>query len=112
MSGLMAIAAIVLAPFAWLLDMQISYAMVKWACENDRRELLLLMPLGSLTLVGVAAVMSWSTLKRVGDNAVEDGGHQEDRSYFLAVAGIGMSALFALLILTSVVPRYVLSPCE
>jgi hypothetical protein len=112
MSGLMPIAAILLAPFAWLLDMQISYAMVKWACEHDRRELLLLMPLGSLMLVGVAAAMSWSTLKRVKANAVEDGGHTEDRSYFLAIAGIGMSALFALLILTSVVPRYVLSPCE
>jgi hypothetical protein len=36
----------------------------------------------------------------------------EDRSYFLAVAGLSMSAVSFLLIVTSFVPRYFLSPCE
>jgi hypothetical protein len=36
----------------------------------------------------------------------------EDRSHFLAIAGLGTSALFALLILSSLVPRIMLSPCE
>ena len=30
----------------------------------------------------------------------------------LAIGGLALDALFALLILTSIVPRYVLSPCE
>jgi hypothetical protein len=110
---LLLIGGFLLAPFAWLLEMQISYAMLKWACEHGRRGLILLMPIWSLGLVGLAAAMSWSCWnKKVRGQATEDGGRMEDRSYFLALAGLAMSALFALLILTSFAPRYFLSPCE
>ena len=52
---------------------------------------------------------SWAKLR---DVAIDEGAHMEDRSYFLALAGLGMNATFALLILTSLIPRYFLSPCE
>jgi hypothetical protein len=109
---LMLIGAVLLAPFAWLLEMQISYAMTKWACENDRRDLILAMPVGSLALVSLAGWMAWSCWTKLRHSAQEEGGRMEDRSYFLALAGLAMSGIFALLILTAVVPRYVLSPCE
>lgn len=108
----MLIGGFLLPPFAWLLDLQVSYAMVKWACENDRRDLVLLMPLGSLALLAFGAWLSWSRWTMLRGTAEPDGGGIEDRSYFLAVAGLGMSAVFALLILTSLAPRYFLSPCE
>lgn len=106
------IGGFLLAPFAWLLDLQVSYAMVKWACENDRRDLLLLTPAGSLALIALATWMSWSCWTKLRDQAEEEGGRMEDRSYFLALAGLAMNAVFGLLILTSYVPRYFLSPCE
>lgn len=112
-AGLMKlIAALVLAPFAWLLDLQVSYAMVKWACEHDQRVLLLLIPIGSLALVALAAWLSGSSWTELRRQAREDGGQIEDRSYFLAIVGLALSAVFALLILTSLAPRYFLSPCE
>jgi hypothetical protein len=101
-----------LAPFAWFLDLQVSYASVKWACAADRREVLLLFPLGSLSLIAVATWMSWSCWKMVRAGANEEGGSLEDRSYFLAIAGLAMNAVFALLIVTSAFGRYYLSPCE
>lgn len=111
--GLMKLmAGFVLAPLAWFLDLQVSYAMVKWACDENQRHLLMLVPLGSLALVGLAAWMSWSCWTTLRRDAQPAGGRMEDRSYFLALAGLAGSAVFALLILTSVVPRYVLSPCE
>jgi hypothetical protein len=100
-----------LAPFAWLVDLQVSYAMVKWACENDRRDLLLLMPLGSLAMVGAATWLVWSCWTKL-QGADEEGGRMEDRSYFIAVSALALNAVFALLILTSIAPRYFLSPCE
>ncbi len=109
---LLLIGGLLLAPFAWLFEMQVSYAMVKWACEHDRRGLIMAMPVGSLTLVGLAAWMSWSCWTKLRGAAREEGGRMEDRSYFLALAGLAMSAIFALLILVSVTPRIVLSPCE
>jgi hypothetical protein len=101
-----------LAPFAWLLDLQVSYATVKWACAADRRDVLLLLPLGSLALIALGTWLSWSCYRLVRDRADAEGAGVQDRSYFLAIAGLAMNAFFLLLILTSYAPRYVLSPCE
>ena len=103
---------LLLPPVAWLLDMQISYSLVKWACAHDRTPILFMMPIFSLTLVAVAWWMSWSSWHAVRREADQDGGRPMDRSYLLALAGIGLSALFALLILVSLAPRSILSPCE
>jgi hypothetical protein len=101
-----------LPPFAWLLDLQVSYATVKWACAADAPEVLLLLPLGSIALVVIAAWLSWSCWTALREDAIPDGGRLQDRSYFLALSGLAMSAVFLLLILTSFAPRYFLSPCE
>ena len=106
------IAGFLLPPIAWLLDLHISYAMVKWACENDQRPLIMLVSLASLSLIAVGTWLSWSCWTMLRAHARPDGGSQEDRSYFIAAAGLAMNALFGLLIVTSFVPRYFLSPCE
>jgi hypothetical protein len=109
---MMLMGSLLLAPAAWFLDLQVSYAMVKWTCDEDRKALLLLVPAFSLGLVGIAGWMAWSSWLKLRNEAVPAGGRMEDRSYFLAIAGLGTSALFALLILSSLVPRIMLSPCE
>jgi hypothetical protein len=101
-----------LAPFAWLLDLQISYSMDKWACENDAREVLVAMPLGSLAIIAAGSWMCWSCWQRLRHDADEPGGRVIDRSYALAVSGLALNALFGLLILVSLAGRVVLSPCE
>ena len=106
------IGGFLLAPFAWLLDLQVSYVAVKWACANDRRDVLFLFPLGSLTLVALAGWLSWSCWRVLRADADPEGGRMQDRSYFLAFAGLAMTAVFGLLIITSLAPRYFLSPCE
>lgn len=103
---------LLLAPLAWFLDLQISYATVKWACAEGRRDVLLLIPAASLMLIALAASMSWRCWRTLRHQGRPDGGEMEDRSYFLAIAGLSMSAVFALLVLTSLVPRYLLNPCE
>jgi hypothetical protein len=108
----MLVGSFLLAPFAWLLEMQVSYSMVKWACENDARAALLLMPLGSLALIGVGTWMAWSCWTKLRDEADPEGASMVDRSYFIALAAFAMNGIFALLILTSFAPRYFLSPCE
>ena len=106
------VTAFLLGPLAWFLDMQISYAMVKWACEHDRRVVLLLIPVASLAVIAAGSWMSWSSFAQLRDTADAAGAEMTDRRYFIAVAGLAMNAVFALLILTSIFPRYFLSPCE
>jgi hypothetical protein len=109
---MMLIGGLLIGPFAWLLDLQISYASVKWACANNKRALLLALPIGSLALLAAGTWMSWSSWTKLRGDASNEGARMEDRSYFLAISGLALNALFALLILTSFVPRYFLSPCE
>ena len=108
----MLMAGFLLGPLAWFLDLQVSYALVKWACRSDARGVLLAIPIGSLALVGLGAWMSWSCWTKLRGTADPEGGRMEDRSYFLALAGLASNGIFALLILTSIAGRYLLSPCE
>jgi hypothetical protein len=106
------VGGVLLAPLAWFLDLQISYAGVKWACAHDARFVLLLVPAATLTVIALSAWLSWSSWRQLQGNANLTGARMEDRSYFLALVGLGSSAVFALLVLTSLAPRYWLSPCE
>jgi hypothetical protein len=101
---------VLLPPTAWFLDLQVSYALVKWACAHDQRGVIVAAGLGSLALIASAAAMSWSCWKKVR-SAHDGGGGMEDRSYMLALSGIGLSGFFALLVVTSMTTR-LLSPCQ
>jgi hypothetical protein len=105
-------AGFLLGPLAWFLDLQISYALVKWACRHEQRAVLLAIPAGSLLLAGTAVWLSWSSLRTLRGRSRPDGGRPEDRSLFLAAAGLVTSLVFGLLILIAIVPRLALSPCE
>jgi hypothetical protein len=112
-AGLMLlVAGFIAGPLAWFLDLQISYAMIKWTCEHDRGWMLMLVSAGSLSLLALGTSFSWSCWTKLRRDAAEDGARMIDRSYFLAIAGLSMNAIFALLIFASLVPRIVLSPCE
>jgi hypothetical protein len=106
------IAGFFIGPLSWLVDLQASYSLVKWACNADRRWILIAVPCASLTTVAIGTVLSWMCFARLRARADEAGSHRIDRSYLLALSGLALNLLFGLLILTSLVPRIVLSPCE
>jgi hypothetical protein len=104
--------AFIVAPLAWLIDLESSYAIVDWACSHDRRAVLFVIPLAALALIGVAAWLCWSAWSDLRRGVEFEGGSVEDRSRFLAVIGLMMSATFALLVVTTFAARYLLSPCD
>ena len=106
------VGSFLLAPFAWLLDVQVSYSLVKWACTAERRDVLLLVPVGSLAVIAFATLLAWTCWTRLRGQADPDGARLVDRSYLLVMAAFAMNALFALLVVTSYAPRLFLSPCE
>jgi hypothetical protein len=105
------VGSILLPPTAWFLDLQASYSLVKWVCAHDRRGAIVATGLGSLAVVVVAAAMAWWCWTRIRGDADERGGHVEDRTYVLALSGLGLGALFALLAMTSTATR-LLMPCQ
>jgi hypothetical protein len=99
-------------PLAFGLNLQIGYALVKWACSRDQTFVLSLVAGITLTGALAGAWLGWFCLVKVRDAAEEEGGRLIDRSYFMAVVAVGLNLLLALLIVTSSVPQFLLSPCE
>jgi hypothetical protein len=98
-------------PVAWGADQLISYALVKPICAAGNKNLLLLTAAAALLLVACGVYAGWSCLRQLRD-ADDEGGRRIDRSHFMAVVATSLNALIAILILTAVVPLFLLSPCE
>jgi hypothetical protein len=99
-------------PLAWGLNLEINYSLVKWACASGHAEVLTLVSVIAFIAVVAGLAVSWRCWTRLHDDADLRGARVIDRSYFLAVTGLGLNALFALLILTGVSLHGIVSPCE
>src|SRR4051812_46274117 len=87
-------------PAAWALNQLIGYALVKPACAGNAGHMLALVSAGALAMVVAGGAMSWSCLTKLRQ-ADEKGGGRDDRSYFMAVAGLALNVLIGLLVLTA-----------
>jgi hypothetical protein len=99
-------------PLAWGVNLQVGYALVKWACSRQQTFVLPLVAACTFALALGGAWLGWSCLTKVRDKADEQGGRMIDRSYFLAVLAVGLNLMLALLIATSAYHPLFLSPCE
>ena len=112
-SGLVPLWTAMLAgPIAAALNLQLGYALVKWACATRHTDVLIVMTAGALGTALAGAALGWWSLEKIGAAADEQGGRTTDRSYFLAVVAIGFNLLLVLLNLMWAMPAFVLSPCE
>jgi hypothetical protein len=103
--------ALLAGPIAWGLNLQIGYALVKWACSRGQPLVLTLVAVVALAVALWGIWIGWSCLTQLR-TADEAGGRVIDRSYFMAVVAIGLNILLAFLILTSAYHPLFLSPCE
>jgi hypothetical protein len=93
-------------PVAWAINLQLNYALARWACERGSQAA----PVAISSILFVVAILgllfSWRALRVVGHTEVST------RVRFMAIGGMLLSAIFALTILASLVPHLYLSPCE
>lgn len=102
---------ILAGPLAWAIDLEASYALVKWSCATHRSDALQLITVGALALTGAGAAVAWAAWRRT----VREGGHEgrrEQRARFMAVLGLTSSALFAITIVAGAVPHWMLDACQ
>ena len=102
---------ILAGPIAWAIDLTASYAIVKWTCSSQHTIVLHLITLGALLMIAAGAAASFTALQRVPEQAIDDGPRPFDRGRFMALLGLLLSAMFALVVVASAVPRLVLDAC-
>jgi hypothetical protein len=103
--------AFLAGPVAWTLNQGLGYAAVQPACAGGLTPLLWLIAAGTLILTGTGGWAAWRKVQRLHSTSRADGGEERDRSYFLAMLALAFNALIGLLIATSLVPQFFLSPC-
>jgi hypothetical protein len=105
------LAAFAAGPAGWALTQGAGYAIVKPACASQSGFLLGIIALIGLMAAGAGAWLAWRRLSSLRAVAVENGGRDIDRSYFLAAVATGMNMLIALLIITTMASQ-LWSRCE
>jgi hypothetical protein len=99
-------------PFAWATDLLFSYSIVQWTCGGGPTVVLHLVSAAALVVIAAGAFVAWSALQWASDSPHEDGSHPEERGRFMAVLGLVMCAFFAVVVVATAVPRWVLDACQ
>jgi hypothetical protein len=105
-------AGVVGGALVWLAYLQISYALSPGACNAGDKTALMVVTVIALLAVAGTGFFAWRSWQEAGAHAATEEGGATGRSRFMGIAGLGLSALFALVVLSNVVPIIFLGACD
>jgi len=105
-------AGLLLAPTAFLLNLELAYAVVPHACSLQNRLPVHLVHLVCLAIALVGGAFALRSWRYCGETWPGEEGGSVSRSRFMAGLGLLLSVLFALVIVAQWIPSFVLSPCQ
>jgi hypothetical protein len=103
---------LLLAPVAFLLNLEIGYALVPTACSSRSELLTHVVHLVCLLLALFGGITAWRCWKATGETWPAGEGGPLSRSRFMAGLGWLISSLFTLVILAQWIPSFILDPCQ
>jgi hypothetical protein len=103
---------VLLAPTAFLANLELGYLAVRPACLSGSSLVLHLVHAACLLAAAGGGWVAWRNWRNAGGAWSGEGGSPESRSRFLAVLGIATSALFGLTIVAQWLPSLSLHPCQ
>jgi hypothetical protein len=104
--------SILAGPVAWAVDLLLSYSLVQWTCGGGPPVVLHLVSVFALALIGAGAFAGWQALPAVPAGAPSAGSQPDQRAYFMALLGLVMCALFAVVVVAGAIPRWILNACH
>jgi cytochrome c biogenesis factor len=105
-------AGLLLAPTAFLLNLELAYAVVPHACSSQNRLPVHLVHLVCLVIALVGGAFALRSWRYCGETWPGEEGGPVSRSRFMAGLGLLLSVLFALVIVAQWIPSFVLNPCQ
>ena len=98
-------------PVVFLLNLEVSYVMVDWACNTGSEWALHLVHLVSLAAVVAGTLLGAALWRRVGRSWPDQDGTSDSRSRLLAALGTLGGVTFAVSIVAQWIPVMVLGAC-
>jgi hypothetical protein len=99
-------------PLAFLVNLQVMYMLVPWACTGGWRLGLWLFPPLMVALALAGVLVAWTSWRRVGREWPGEEGGPQPRSRFLATLGVLVSATMALVVVAHWLATFFISPCQ
>jgi hypothetical protein len=96
-------------PVAWALDEVVGYTATSHECSTGHMLLLHALTGGSLAACALGFICAW--IAQQNKSASSQSGPGERRS-FMAHAGMILSVGFALVIIATAIPKWMLTPCD
>lgn len=100
------------APISALLMQVIAYAGVQWACGHRTIAVVHVVPAIFIALAALSIWISWRDWSSVGRVGRAENATVTDRTRFVAVSGVVLSAFSIVLILAMWLPLVIFDPCQ
>ena len=103
---------ILAGPLAWAFDEVVGYSATAHECSTGHMFLLHSLTVGGLLVCAAGPLCGWSAWTRYrASNGLPVNGRL-DRIRAMAIAGMALSSAFALVIIATQIPKWILSPCD
>ena len=103
---------LLLPPAAFLLNLEVAYALVPTACSSRNPLLVHLVHIACLALAVVGSITALRTWRESGATWPGGQGGRVGRTQFMSGVGLLLGVLFTLVILAQWIPSFMLSPCQ
>ncbi|HEV2912333.1 MAG TPA: hypothetical protein VGX92_03355 [Pyrinomonadaceae bacterium] len=100
------------APLAFLLHLEVNYALVPQLCQSRHKIVLHLVTLAFLLIAVGGGFIAWRNWQASGRKWPGEDGSVTERSRFMAVVGCLMSAFFILSLIAQWIPEFIFDPCH
>ena len=100
------------APLAFLLHLEVNYALVTQLCQSTHKLSMHLVTLLFLLIAAVGGFIAWRNWEASGRRWPGDAGSVLERSRFMAVVGLLISILIVLGLIAQWIPQFIFDPCQ
>jgi hypothetical protein len=104
------IAGIFIPPLAWLVHLQANYAIAGWACRPGHRVVSVIVALAALGMSLAAGAVAWRHWP--GDATLAGEPQRIEGARLLALLALASSLSFAVVLVASAIPVFILRPCD
>jgi len=112
-SGLLALwAGVLVAPLAFLSNLQVNYTLAQKLCPGGHTSVLHLMTIIFLLIAAAGGLVAWRNRGRAGHHLPDESEDTRARDRFLGSIGVMISALSFLIIVAQWIPQFIFNPCQ
>jgi hypothetical protein len=108
---LLMLSPFVISPLVALINQEVAYVVVPWACYRGVAGWVRVVPAVALIVLLALALVSFRDWRRVGGGTAADQATVADRVRFVALAGLGVTGISALAVSWQWIATWMVLPC-